>query len=263
MKKPIYLIYHIPKTGGDSVISFFQSHLDEDRDFIFYSAKGLQRLKMAGRPSLEEREVTDLNRIKAVIGHEVTHRTATFFTNRDCRFSTILREPVARLTSELNYALTQIAKGRHDFFSQLPWVRDREAFHTTLTTEGRLPESDLRAYVNTLRQRPGWPDFQCFWLTVCFPSLAGHTAGDHPSERAKAILDRFWLVGTTNRIEKYAAILGKALDLPKFEHHTNKSTKYVSQTELKAHFKNEMPAHDRILFDYFAQRFEKASIRFQ
>lgn len=252
MKKPIVIIYHIPKTGGVSIISYCQSHLQEDHSFYHSSRESRRRLELLGLPAIESRSPEDLLNLQLIIGHDLSYETRNYFPNRECRFSTTLREPISRITSNLNYCLSMLVQGHDDYLKKnFPWVKDKERFVQQLSAGEKADEFSLELYINHLMTDQFWPNFQCSWLIRKFSGMIDDHNNRDSFQLAQAILEKFWLVGTTDKLTEYANSLGRVLQIPDFDFHANRSQKYYTIEEVNEYLVDFDLSHDKELFNRF------------
>lgn len=104
--KHLYLIYHVPKTGGQTIRDHLNRTLKRDHDFI--------HMGKWDRPgSLSLTDIADLSpvqkaRLRSLSGHPLTRELVSVFPERRCREVLFLREPAARLASLYNFSCTML-----------------------------------------------------------------------------------------------------------------------------------------------------------
>lgn len=106
MKQSVYLLAHLPKTGGTTINVHLSEHLEWDEEFIHLGGWGDHRRRSERRPPLDERSPEQLSRVRVVSGHDVDAATHLLFPDAEARHVTILREPAARLVSMYNYRMS-------------------------------------------------------------------------------------------------------------------------------------------------------------
>jgi hypothetical protein len=181
--RPIYLFVHIPKTGGRTLRQHFARNLKRDALRANMSAEPDQLL---GSVSDERRRTCRL-----VMGHNVGSEVAKYFPDREHRFFTVLRDPIAHMISSYNWKAHVLAMrdGRPDSLSFEDWLSPRRT--------------------NNLQSR---------WLVARF---ADGTAPKRPLNEPEALLEetrrvlrRFWAVGRLEDLERSLLPVFDALAIP-------------------------------------------------
>lgn len=233
MKNPL-LIYHIPKTAGVSLIRYLEKNLTTNELLKVYPSG-----EETGPNSSVDSLFSNLKKekrdaLKVIIGHDVTHSTLmNKIEISNYRFCTVLRDPIARLNSSLNYSLMLISEGRKDFFTNFNWVKDQDRFIQQLAEGTRPSELCLEKYLNQQKTVYGWPNFQSAWIKANFYKLVNK---DTPkNDLAEKILAQFWLVGVTNEINLFVDTIAKELSIKNDMIHENSSTQFVHLDEFKEH----------------------------
>lgn len=106
MTRVVYLLAHLPKTGGTTINVHLAQHLEWDEEFVHLGGWGDHRRRAEGRTPIEARSPEDLQRVRVVSGHDVDGRTQGLFPDAEARYVTIVREPAARLVSTYNYRMS-------------------------------------------------------------------------------------------------------------------------------------------------------------
>ncbi|GJM37529.1 MAG: hypothetical protein DHS20C19_08960 [Acidimicrobiales bacterium] len=121
---PIWFVYHVPKTGGQSIRDHLVTQLTHEADYLHLGKWDREKpLTIDDVAALSEVERAKL---RAISGHPVTRPMARFFPGRALREVVILREPAARLVSLYNFNMTMWARrgepviGFEEFLDGLP-----------------------------------------------------------------------------------------------------------------------------------------------
>src|SRR5579863_2208994 len=101
----IYIMHHIPKTGGVSIRNWLIRHLGLHRGLVHYGVAGELFCMQRHLPFLEQMAPAQLHNVRVVMGHYVTGATADLFPGRNVCRIIILRDPVKRLISQYNHAM--------------------------------------------------------------------------------------------------------------------------------------------------------------
>jgi hypothetical protein len=132
----VYLLAHLPKTGGTTINVHLARHLRWDEEFVHLGPWGEHRRRAEGRRPISERTPQELRRVRVVSGHQVDGSTHDLFPDAEARHMTIIREPAARLVSQYNYRMSAPAAGVvpfEDWYAGIPrnpatrWLRRRFA----------------------------------------------------------------------------------------------------------------------------------------
>ena len=177
------IFIHLMKTGGTTLFQLIQRHYPEEKTFHYVPLKDGQKLQ-----DLEQMERSQKDQLKFIHGH------AKFgfheHLKQPARYITMLREPVSRVIS-LYYFTHQNPK------------RDMPADKWCPTLSSYL-DTQLKGFNNTQTR-----------------AIAGPLAAQVPFgketpemlEMAKQNLDKFLMVGVTERFDESVIVLKHALDL--------------------------------------------------
>jgi hypothetical protein len=106
--KSLYFVYHMPKTGGQTIRDHFDSHLVRGRDFLH-----LGRWDRDASRGIDDVAALDPERragLRAIGGHPLTREFAAFFPDRGIREVVFVREPAARFVSHYNFRCTMLRR---------------------------------------------------------------------------------------------------------------------------------------------------------
>lgn len=102
--KELYFVYHLPKTGGQTIRDHLDSKLERDRDFLHLGKWDRSRpLDFDDVAALSDQQRADL---RAVGGHPLTRDFGSLFPERVIREVVLVREPASRLVSHYNFRAT-------------------------------------------------------------------------------------------------------------------------------------------------------------
>ena len=105
----IFVLFHVPKTGGISINHLLNEKLTRGVDFIDLGQPGEEDDALHGRRPIEKRSREDRARVRVISGHEVYKRTERLFPDRIPRRITFLRKPAGRIVSAFNYETSDAA----------------------------------------------------------------------------------------------------------------------------------------------------------
>jgi hypothetical protein len=103
----LYFLYHVPKTGGQTIRDHLDRHLVRDLDFVhlgrWFRPAALTIDAVASLSSAER------DRLRSLGGHPLTRDFAELFPERTIREVVFIREPAARMVSHYNWRCTMQA----------------------------------------------------------------------------------------------------------------------------------------------------------
>ena len=199
--EPLYLIMHIPKTGGTTINFHLKKQLKLHEELILLNPYGKQsrerqHLKLFKQCSLAER-----SKAKVISGHFVRLNSAKTVPNKEPRFIIFLRNPADRLISKYNWEQASLevnrnrrTTGRQPRFEAL---KIDKAMAACLKSNESLP---------TTKAKKWWEKKGKNTVTRWVASRQVKNASGKDLEIAKGVLDRCWFVGITERMDQ---------DLPK------------------------------------------------
>jgi hypothetical protein len=202
--RPCVVFLHLPKTGGMTLKSALRYRYRSQAVF-------LEELSdpMGGVAKVPDE---DLRRARVVMGH--LHYGVHRYIPQECEYITVLREPVKRVPSMYHYARRKQTHRLHDQLIQSGIGLDE--FVRTATDPG-LDNLYTRMVSGT---KPGRmasaPGGKTRWVA---PELDREDL-----EQAKRNLDRFRVVGLTERFDETFILIRRALGwkLPMYETHNVK-----------------------------------------
>ncbi|MFQ5508559.1 MAG: hypothetical protein ACE5FN_04385 [Leptospirillia bacterium] len=259
---PIYIIHHVPKTGGVSLRDWLAKHLGMYQGMAHYGVIGELVLRQNNLPYLEQTPAAFREGIRLVMGHYVTAATADFFPGRPPRRMVILREPVKRLISQYNHAMGFWCKtaGRplisfHEWFET--HAVESYDYRDAVRRDGLTPENAI------LSQASLGPNFMGRFLAQNFREDAwAELPTDEFVARINELLETFWLVGITERLSDFATVLGNALGIPADVGHENKGqdrTVYLEADDDLIEYIKQTNQADIAIYDYWKKKVESAA----
>ncbi len=139
--KHLYLIYHVPKTGGQTIRNHLARTLERDLDFIHLG-------KWDREEPLSTEDVAALSpaqrdRLRSVSGHPVSRDLIPLFPSRTIREVVFLREPAARFVSHYNFNCTMRERRGEQapLFEEFQAKMDANLMTTMLLDRLGLPNS--------------------------------------------------------------------------------------------------------------------------
>jgi len=222
---PLYLFLHVAKNGGVTVSRYLDQSFG--RHALHLESKAPRKDDIwAG---IVQRR-PDLDRLRAIHGHRVFHGLHEV-VDREPRYFTFLREPVARTVSLYNFGVDS---------GLVPRDASGEAVSLARFLEGP------QARNGTLR-------------FLYYAMATGYTPGydlpdptPHHLEVAKGFLDRCWFVGFLEDFERDLGHVVRAVGPPIVDRHANRSTPHV-QGELDPGLRREilrLNEYDAELYEY-------------
>ncbi len=174
---PLWLIYHVPKTGGQTIRDAVVQQVGHGDRFFHLGPWGSRQTGIGSTDDIAELAASRRDRISIIAGHPVDHQLHAMFTNRRIREVVILRHPAERIVSSFN------------FFASHP------------PTAGELP----RSFDEWYRQRYR-PDMVVGWLAKRIG--ASNDPGDVASRLAACTV-----VGRTPNLSRIVPLLLRAMGL--------------------------------------------------
>ena len=256
---PIYIMHHIPKTGGVSIRNWLIRHLGLHRGLVHYGVAGELFCMQRHLPFLEQMTPAQLHNVRVVMGHYVTGATAELFPGRKVCRIIILREPVERLISQYNHAMhfwcIGMGRPRIDFYQ---WFEthavEKYDYKDAMRSQGLTPEIAFQSQASL------GPNYMARFIAQNFetrdwPLLEGNEFAAKINE----LLESFWLVGLTERLGALATALGRALGIPADVAHDNRRQDrkvYLEPSEELRQFIREHNQTDCLVYDHWKSRFE-------
>jgi hypothetical protein len=102
----LFLFVHLPKTGGQTLRSFFMKQLAFHREFIHLGPYGLKDAHDRGLLPYEQRPPEERARAKVILGHNVHKDVHKLVPGKIPRHITFLREPAETLLSYYNFQMS-------------------------------------------------------------------------------------------------------------------------------------------------------------
>jgi len=183
----VYLMHHIPRTGGSTIRDHLIEHLTLNESFIHLGSYGRKWNERTGTPEFHLRPEKDRRRARIVTGHQVTRQTAELMPWARPRFLTWLRDPAERIVSLYNQNLQTLEnRGEPHDIEFEEWYEDGAKRRTMMAS-----------------------------LIGGFLGLPAHRISPRAQFRiADRLLREFWFVSTTERMDEH---------LPKLLEHWNLS----------------------------------------
>lgn len=109
-QKPLYIIFHVPKTGGTSFRFQLKRFFRQDQALFLYRDSYPQinnKEKIKGL--INSLTPNQKQKIKVIIGHKVYYGIDELFPGREIRYVIFFRHPAARIVSRYNFSRTLLA----------------------------------------------------------------------------------------------------------------------------------------------------------
>lgn len=101
---PLWFVYHVPKTGGQSIRDHLAAQLSHGVDYVHLGK--WDRAAALTEADIEAMSEVERTKVRALSGHPVRRSFARHFPDRPLREIAILREPAARIVSHYNFNQT-------------------------------------------------------------------------------------------------------------------------------------------------------------
>jgi hypothetical protein len=175
---PLYFVYHIPKTGGQTIRKHLQTHMEASGKLLFMG-KGTRDRPLT-REDIETLSPSELDGISAVCGHPLERSMSDLWRDRPLREVMFVRDPAERMVSHFN-------------------------FHAAMRAKRNTPAQEFVEFFDSHGPNP--------MLSFAAKRLGVARRRDHLSEVIEA-LSSFWMVGTTQSIDLLSPKLFAALGIP-------------------------------------------------
>ncbi|MEZ4424580.1 MAG: sulfotransferase family 2 domain-containing protein [Gemmatimonadota bacterium] len=190
----VFVLVHVPKTGGTSLNHAFEHGLEMGTEFIHLDTAGLRHGQSLGLPPFAERSEAERRKARVIAGHDIDVTIHRLVPGRTPRYFTFLRNPAARLVSAYNFEM-------HEFYSNVgktpiefdDWYRKQERDVVTRFLSKRVLPTPLG---RRLAQAQRY---------LQYPLRGRATRG--ALARLNRALERFWYVGTTDAMNQAAPLL--------------------------------------------------------
>ncbi|MDP3920775.1 MAG: sulfotransferase family 2 domain-containing protein [Candidatus Omnitrophota bacterium] len=191
---PLYIFFHIHKTAGTTFAMHLQENLAGDERLAVY----LKSVEVdAFNDSLAQMPPAQKGRLKVIYGHRVYDGIHKHF-NREARYFTFLRDPVARTLSHYNGQMQLLEKRHYKKTPGLPFRPQpfKEWLFSDTSQWNAMAQELIRVFLQT------------------------HVVREEMNEThlntAKGVLDRFFFVGATEHYEEDASYLYNLMGITKF-----------------------------------------------
>lgn len=104
--EPLYLFFHIPETGGQTLRDHLLSELVNGHDYLHLGRLGPTDPCPRTMDDVMAMSDEQRRRVRVISGHDVSRDLSRVFARRPIREVTFLREPAQRIISHYNFAMT-------------------------------------------------------------------------------------------------------------------------------------------------------------
>jgi len=204
-QETIYIFFHIPKCAGSTFKKALYENLKENEFLTIYKPNFYLN-------SLSEFEK---EKIKIILGHNIYYGIHKFFRQRP-RYITFIRNPIDRIVSHYNYAVTEfeINKNKGIFPSVVSDKNQVIPFKEWVTGNSTLHNFISQMLNNFFYYKAPKEKFDC---------------GDF--KKMKEILKKFYFIGISENYDSDSLYLYKKLTISKFPKKQNVSKKYLNPND--------------------------------
>ncbi len=219
----IYIFLHLPKSAGTTFRHHIENNFAPDEILGLYNTDDARMKRDDVFTRVSSLAAEQRRKLRVVYGHEVYYGLHELL-GRPCRYVTFLRDPIDKTISFYNYRMQQGIRKKALDASRLPsfedWLASSPGMH-----DGTM--GDLVKY--------------------------GFANGHDVSEPAlRAIMEKFYFVGTTESFDEDAMFLYHEMGLRRFFRDQNKSERFLSPEDAeraKPLIAQNTPL-DRALYDH-------------
>ena len=196
----VFLFLHIPKTGGSSLVRFFEQSLELGTELIRLDNPTRELDRRAGRPPFALRPANERAKARIVVGHDVDLNTCELIPGKVARYLTFLRSPARRLVSAYNFERQKfyVRVGREPIDFERWYSRQERDVVTKFLAKRILRGGFTRHFRQALRYAQ-------------FALNQGTT--ERTLRAVSSSLERFWFVGCTEQLDDIAPVLAERLGL--------------------------------------------------
>lgn len=197
----LYIFLHIPKTGGQTLRDHFIKHLTLHDDFIHLGPLGENDAEAKGLAPFAQRDEATRRRARVIFGHNVYNGVHALVPGKEPRYVTFLRHPAERIVSDYNFQMEMRRRENRKEISFESFYRRGGKNYVI-----RWICNHFLGYGNNYVIR---------WISKLFLRMDSR---GHSARKAFFMTDRalrkFWLVGSTDRLESCVAPLLSDLGIP-------------------------------------------------
>jgi tetratricopeptide (TPR) repeat protein len=218
-KSPVYFIFHIPKTAGETIEFHLEDHCSPGTVWrpnppSWWTEAALSRRRERGLP--------DLTRVRAVVGQHIGRSLERYFPDREIRRAVLLRDPVSLQVSFYNYLnMRSLSEGggSYSFDLHIRQLHRNFIAHTLLGKWCEIP----------------WPLLPIMPEARKYEMLNGALAG-------------FWFVGAHTDCDRLIAAIASDLGVPLVAWRRNTFDEWQKRVEWRAVKEDELaPATRRAI----------------
>ena len=193
-KKPLYVLFHIPKTGGTTMFSHLAKHLPPEKILFAYNKGQTPSSQSTSFPSrlrfkqyLETLPESKKKQLTVIIGHHAFYGIHNYFFDREVRYILFFREPRERSISRYLFLIR--------------WLKNALATRKNIDKHPQLKyiqhQGEIRSY-KAFTQHPG-----LYFSPIKFLELESITQ-----------LNSFFLVSDISEINNHFSAICRDLNIP-------------------------------------------------
>lgn len=201
------IFYHIPKTGGSTLIEEISQWVPNSRTDVFrwYSSQGGLVEKVATWQRKQSQPILWTGHFDIQMGELVTRKTKLYSNNTRCFQFTSLRDPVEKVISGYYYMrVSAEAQGDWQHCLHGPWLPTKEGAGAKCI---QFDNDDTRRF-------SGDSDIDCYDTISVMKKVPFHGVTPHHLQKAMRHLEALDAVLITEYMEESFLLLGCKLNIP-------------------------------------------------
>tara|TARA_Y100000310_G_C20665821_1_gene807396 strand:+ start:735 stop:1538 length:804 start_codon:yes stop_codon:yes gene_type:complete len=220
-KDQLYIILHMPKTGGMTLRKHIENNFNEKEIIKIYPEENPEINKQGLKKYLQNHK--NKKTVNIVIGHNISLEIHKYL-KRKARYITFVRNPIEIPISTYNFIITYLDKDLRDFSKYTHKIKER-------IKKKIMKNNKIISFNEVIGKYPGMSNIMIRTILTRFlfeeifnEKIEEITKKD--LEKAKNILDKFYFIGITKNKKDFLFVY-KILGIKKFFPNQNISRKYI------------------------------------